>query len=145
MRELGVVKKVDGRLVTISVQLQEGCASCAMNGACHSHNNALLAYNKEDINVAEGDDVEIEIRSSEQAKGAFWVLGLPLAALFVGYGLGKLLIHSQGEGAAVGSAGVLFVLSLAFGAFVQKRKKYDSFPFITKKFSAAAEIQQLSV
>ena len=145
MRERGIVKKVDGRLVTVAVQLQEGCSSCAMNGACHSHNNALLAYNRENIAVKDGDDVELEIQASEQAKGAFWVLVVPLLALFVGYGLGKLLFRGTGEGAGVACAGGLFVVTLFIGTQIQKRKKFESFPFITRRFGAIGEGTTLAV
>jgi positive regulator of sigma E activity len=145
MKELGTVKKISGRLVTVSIQLQEGCASCAMNGACHTRNNAVLVYNRNEVAVNEGDDVEVEVQNSEQAKGAFWVLVLPLVALFAGYGAGKALFPGPGEGTAVACSGALFALTLLIGTLIQKRKKFDSFPFITKRFETGIVTKTLAV
>lgn len=135
MRESGIVKKIDGKLVSVGIEMHEGCESC-MNGACKAGRSALQVYNPREIEVAEGDTVEIEIPGKEQAKGAFWVLGLPLVALFAGYGIGRLLFPSTGEGPAVASAGVLFVVTMAIGMLVQKGRKFDSLPIVTKKVDA---------
>jgi len=132
MKELGTVKKIDGKFVSVAIAMHDGCESC-INGSCKAGRSALKTYNSNDIDVIEGDEVEIEVRSAEQAKGAFWVLGLPLVALFVGYGLGRLLFPSASEAPAVASAGALFVIALAAGFLVQKARKNDSLPVLTRK------------
>jgi len=132
MKELGTVKKIDGKFVSVAIAMHDGCESC-INGSCKAGRSALKTYNSQGIDVIEGDEVEIEVRSAEQAKGAFWVLGLPLVALFAGYGLGRILFPSASEAPAVASAGALFAVALAVGFLVQKARKNDSLPLLTRK------------
>lgn len=132
MKELGTVKKIEGKFVNIGISMHEGCESC-MNGACKAGRSSLRTYNPHGIEVAEGDEVEIEIPGLEQARGAFWVLGLPLVALFAGYGLGRVAFPSASETPAVASAGLFFVIALAVGFLVQKARKNDSLPILTRK------------
>jgi len=132
MRETGTVKKIEGKFLSVGIEMHEGCESC-INGACKAGRSALKAYNPHDIDVMEGDTVEIEIPGAEQARGAFWVLGFPLAALFAGYGLGRLLFPTTSEGPAVASAGLLFVIALAVGVLVQKGRSLESLPVVTRK------------
>ncbi len=135
MREMGTVKKIEGKIVSVGIEMHDGCESC-MNGACKTGRSALQAYNRNGLDVAEGDLVEIEVPGMEQAKGAFWVLGLPLVALFAGYGAGMLLFPGRGEGPAVAGAGICFALTLAAGVFVQKGRKMDSLPVVLRKVAA---------
>lgn len=132
MKELGTVKKIEGKFVSVAIAMHDGCESC-MNGSCKAGRSALKTYNSQGIDLMEGDEVEIEVRSAEQAKGAFWVLGLPLVALFAGYGLGSILFPSASEAPAVASAGALFAIALAVGFLVQKARKNDSLPVLTRK------------
>ncbi len=132
MKETGTVKKIEGKIVSVAIAMHDGCASC-INGACKNGRSALKVYNPRGVDLVEGDEVEIEIRGAEQARGAFWVLGLPLVALFAGYGLGRLVFPGQGEGPAVASAGVLFAVALVAGAFVQKARKYESYPVVIRR------------
>lgn len=133
MRESGIVKKIDGKFVVVGIEMHEGCESCMNSTACKTGRSALQTLNPKELKIAEGDQVEIEIRSIEQAKSAFWVLGLPLIALFAGYGIGRLLFPSSGEGPAVACAGLLFVATMALGIMVQKGQKLDSLPVVTRK------------
>jgi positive regulator of sigma E activity len=132
MKESGIVKKINGKFVSVGIEMHEGCASC-INNSCKTGRSALQAYNPKGLPIVEGDMVEIEVLGVEQARGAFWVLGLPLVALFAGYGLGRLLFPSTGEGPAVASAGLLFLLALVAGMLVQKNRKYDSLPVVMRK------------
>ncbi len=130
MKELATIKEIKGDIVTVSVEMQEGCGVCGNNGTCQVRRSNLLAYNKKHINVKEGEQVVIEMPTVQQMKSAFWVLGLPLIMLFVGYGFGALVFHAPTEGPAVASAGVGFTLALLAGLFVQRKNKLDSFPYI---------------
>lgn len=135
MKERATVNKVEGEYLSVAIAMHEGCASC-VNNTCKNGRGDLRAYNRDGLDLAEGDQVEIEITGAEQARGALWVLGLPVAALFIGYGLGRVLFPSASEGPAVASAGILFALALAAGLLVQKGRKNDSLPVVTKKFGA---------
>ncbi|MDD3981856.1 MAG: SoxR reducing system RseC family protein [Spirochaetales bacterium] len=132
MRETGTIKAVEGRIVRVAIAMHEGCESCH-NGACKAGRSDLKVLNAKNIQLAEGDSVEIEVSGSEQAKGAFWVLGLPLVALFIGYGLGRVLFPVASEAPAVASAGLLFLLALAAGVMVQKGRAQDSLPVVIRR------------
>ncbi len=130
MKELATVKEIKGDIVTVSIEMQEGCSVCGNNGVCKIRKSSLLAYNKKHISVKEGEQVIIEMPGTQQIKSAFWVLGLPLIMLFVGYGFGVLVFRTSTEGPAVASAGAGFILALLLGLFVQRKNKLDSFPYI---------------
>ena len=130
MKELATVKEIKGDMITVSIQMQEGCGVCGSNGTCKIRKSNLLAYNRKHIHVEEGEQVVIEVPGSAQAKSAFWVLGLPLIMLFAGYAFGALVFHAPTEGPAVASGGVGFMLALLVGMLVQKRNKLESFPYI---------------
>jgi positive regulator of sigma E activity len=133
MKERATVKKIKGDMVTVAIQMQEGCGVCGLNGTCKIRKSNVLVYNKKHLDVREGEDVIIEVPGTEQAKSAFWVLGLPLLMLFVGYGFGTLVFHTSAEGPAVASAGVGFIVSLFVGVLVQRRTRLESFPYILTK------------
>ena len=135
MKEIATVKKINGKIVHVSIAMHDGCASC-INNSCKNGRSDIQSYNAHDFDLLEGDEVEIEVAGSEQAKGAFWILGLPLIALFAGYGLGRLFFPTTSEGPAVISAGVLFMLTLGAGAMIQKGRKTDSLPVITRRCEA---------
>jgi len=129
MRESGTVRKIDGRVITITMDPSEGCAAC-MNGTCKSSRSALFAHNPDKIPLAEGDRVEVEIPGKEQAKSAFWALGLPLIMLFVGYGVGQLFFPQSGEGIKIIISALFFGIFLVVGLLVQRRRNDLSFPTI---------------
>ncbi|MEN6296475.1 MAG: SoxR reducing system RseC family protein [Rectinema sp.] len=133
MKEVATVKEIKGDMVTVAIQMQEGCGVCGNNGACKIRRSNLLVYNKSRIDVKEGEEVVIEVPGIEQAKSAFWVLGLPLIMLFVGYGFGALVFHAATEGPSVASAGIGFVVALLVGMLVQRRNRLESFPYILAK------------
>lgn len=132
MRETGTIKSIEGKIVHIAIAMHEGCESCH-NSHCKSGRGDLKALNSGGIQLQEGDSVEIEISGAEQAKGAFWVLGLPLVALFIGYGLGILFFPRTTEAPAVASAALLFVLTLAAGVLVQKARANDALPVVLRR------------
>ncbi len=134
MKERATVNKVEGEYLSVAIAMHDGCASC-INNSCKNGRSDLRAYNKNGLEIAEGDQVEIEIAGAEQARGALWVLGLPVVALFAGYGIGRAIFPASGEGPAVAAAGGLFALALIAGLLVQKGRKNDSLPVVTKKFS----------
>jgi len=75
----------------------------------------------------------VEIPSKEQAKSAFWALGLPLIMLFVGYGVGQLMFPQSNEGIKVLFSAVFFGVFLLIGLLVQRQRNEKSFPVIVGK------------
>ncbi|MEN6364224.1 MAG: SoxR reducing system RseC family protein [Rectinema sp.] len=132
MIERGTIASVEGKLVSVAIEMHEGCESC-INSSCKTRRSAIQACNRDSFSLAEGDLVDVEVRGAEQAKGAFWVLGLPLVALFAGYGLGMVLFPGSGEGASVATSGLSFLLALGVGMLVQRGKRMDSLPVVLRK------------
>jgi len=130
MKEIATVKEIKGDIITVVVQMQEGCGVCGSNATCKIRKSNLLTFNRNHIHVKEGDHVVIEFPTAEQAKSAFWVLGLPLVMLFIGYAFGSIVFKAASEGPAVASAGVGFIMAMIVGMFVQRRNKLESFPYI---------------
>lgn len=138
MIERGTVEAVDGPLVSVAIEMHEGCESC-VNSTCKTRRSAVQAWNRDSLPVAEGDAVDIEVRTVEQAKGAFWVLGMPVAALFAGYGIGRLAFGGPGEGPAVATAGAAFLLAIGAGMLVQRGRKMDALPLVLRKVEVERE------
>ena len=139
MLESGTVKDISGKVVIVDIPVHDGCQSC-INGMCKDSRSALKTYNSADIELEPGDRVEIELKSSEQVKVAFWVLGLPIVALFVGYGLGNLVFPSAQEGPAVAAGGLLFAIALGIGLLVQKSRNLKALPVVTRRLETAGAV-----
>jgi len=132
MTERGIVTKLDGRLVTVQLEMQDGCGVCG-NEACKTGRRSIQGYNRQDIALAEGDAVELAVSGRAQLSGAFWILGMPLLVFAGGYVLGRLLFpgSSEAPAALAGLAGL--ALGMSVGVLVQKRQKMDSLPSLTRK------------
>jgi len=130
------VTQIKDRLATVQLELQAGCGACGNEG-CKTSRHALQAYNRDDVAIGEGDEVEILVEGKAQLEGAFWVLAFPLALFIGGYFAARALIPTaSGEGpAALGGLAGLAVGAL-IGVLVQKRKRLDSLPRIVRKVEA---------
>jgi positive regulator of sigma E activity len=132
MTERGIVTEIKDRLVTVQLEMTEGCGAC-INEACKTGRREIKGYNREALELAEGDEVLLEISGKAQMTGALWVLGLPLLLFGGGYGLGRLLFPGPAEGPAAltGLAGL--VLGMGIGVLVQKRQRMESLPLLIRK------------
>jgi len=132
MTERGTVSEIRGKQLTVQLELNEGCGACGNEG-CKKARRAVQAYNREDIPLAEGDFVDIDIEGKAQFFGALWVLGLPLALFIGGYFLGRVLFKAEGEGPAalVGLAGLL--VGMVVGVLVQKGQRLETLPRVLRK------------
>jgi positive regulator of sigma E activity len=132
MNERGMVTEIQGKLLTVQLEVNEGCGACANDG-CKKTRRAIKAYNRDEIPLAEGDYVEVQIEGKAQLFGAFWVLGLPLIMFAGGYVLGRLVFRGESEApAALGGLGGL-LLGMLIGVIVQKGQRLESLPRILRK------------
>lgn len=132
MTERGTVAEIQGKLLTVQLELNEGCGACANDG-CKKTRRAIKAYNRDGIALGEGDCVDVDIEGKAQLLGAFWVLGLPLLLFGGGYVLGRLLFPGEAEGPAAlcGLGGLL--LGMLVGVIVQKGQRLESLPRVLRK------------
>jgi positive regulator of sigma E activity len=131
MIERGMVTAIQDKLVTVQLEMQEGCAACS-NANCKSNRQEIKTYNRDGISLSDGESVEVAIEGKSQAIGAFWVLGMPLA-LFVGaYFVGRFLFPGANEGPAAlcGLAGL--VIGMVAGVLIQKGKRMETLPRIVR-------------
>jgi positive regulator of sigma E activity len=132
MTERGTVSGIRDRLLTVQLELNEGCGACSNDG-CKKTRRAVQAYNRSDIPLAEGDYVEIDIEGKAQLIGAFWVLGLPLIVFAGGYIARPVVFPGASEAPAAlcGIAGL--TLGMLVGVIVQKRQRMESLPAVIRK------------
>lgn len=132
MTERGMVTGIEGAVVTVSLRMMEGCASC-VNSSCKTNRGGIKAYNEKGIAVSEGDTVEIVIAGRSQLDGALWVLGMPLAVFMIAYFAGRALFPGAGEGPAVALSVGGLALGMLAGMLIQKGRRLDSLPKVTRK------------
>ncbi len=137
MTERGIVTEIRDRVLTVQLEMTAACGACGNDG-CKASRNCLKAYNKDDVPVAEGDEVEIEVEGKAQLEGALWVLGLPLLLFGGGYALGRSLFPAASEAPAAlaGLAGL--ALGVVVGVLVQKGKRLDTLPRVLRVIKTAA-------
>lgn len=131
MTELGTVTEIKDRLLSVQLEENEGCAACS-NSSCKDKRQSIKAYNRDGLDIREGDRVEVEIQGRAQLSGAFWVLGMPLALLVGGYVAGRGLFPGADEGPAAlcGIAGL--AIGMAVGVLIQKGKRIETLPVATR-------------
>jgi len=132
MNERGMVTEIQGRLLTVQLEMNEGCGACANDG-CKKTRRAIKAYNRDGLPLAEGDYIEVQVEGKAQLVGAFWVLGMPLVLFIGGYLLGRSLFPGESEGPAAlcGLAGL--VVGMIVGMVVQKGQRLESLPRVLRK------------
>lgn len=132
MIERGMVSEIQGKLLTVQLELNEGCGACGNEG-CKKTRRSVKAYNKSELALAEGDCVEIDIQGKAQLVGALWVLGLPLALFAGGYVFGRLTFPGLSEtpAALCGIGGLS--LGMVVGVLVQKGQRLESLPAVLRK------------
>ena len=131
MTELGVVLKVKEGFAQVRVGRNSACAQCGKCGMTEKQKHVDF-YASDEIGVAVGDTVELDIPEGDSAKLALFAYFVPLvpalALLFVALGLKW----------AEWLAAILFFVGLAVGfavlAVIDKARKHKwmSTPIITK-------------
>jgi len=118
--------------VTVQLELNEGCGACGNEG-CKKAKRAVKAYNRNGLDLTEGDYVEIDIQGKAQLIGALWVLGLPLLMFAGGYVVGRELFPGESEAPAALCAIGGLALGMLVGVLVQKRQRLESLPAVIRK------------
>jgi sigma-E factor negative regulatory protein RseC len=81
----GLVVARRGNVVTVQVQPQEGCASCALSEFCvGSKQDTPTVKATASSEIAQGDIVEVSLDDSLLLKATAIIYGIPLVAFLVG-------------------------------------------------------------
>ena len=131
MTELGVVLKVKEGFAQVRVGRNSACAQCGKCGMTEKQKHVDF-YASDEIGVAVGDTVELDIPEGNSAKLALFAYFVPLAPALA------LMFLAFGLNWAEWLAAVLFFAGLAVGFAVLsvvdrvRRHKWMSTPVITK-------------
>ncbi|OAA28022.1 hypothetical protein AT15_04885 [Kosmotoga arenicorallina S304] len=83
MKELALVKEIRKDYVLLSKNRTEACGSCALKDSCSTTGTVARKIEiralKNNVNIAPGDYVEIEVPNFSVSKLAFLLYGIPLA------------------------------------------------------------------
>jgi len=90
IEDSGIVKKVEGNIVTVEVERGRGCSSCKMQGFCFNKSEPAEFEIVTDIPLKVNDKVQLDISALGRTLVSLLVFGMPLLFLFAGY-----LISSQ--------------------------------------------------
>ncbi|HNW24783.1 MAG: SoxR reducing system RseC family protein [Candidatus Cloacimonas sp.] len=90
IEDSGIVKKVEGKSVTVEIERGKGCNSCKMQGFCFNKSEPSEFEIVTDIPLQVNDKVQLDISPVGRALVSLLVFGMPLLFLFAGY-----LIASQ--------------------------------------------------
>ena len=130
MKEIGVVKSVEGGICLVAVNRKtacgENCATC--KGACSAEEQIFSAKNA--VGAIVGDKVSIEIDTKRVLKSAFLVYILPLLVFLAAYLTGAEIFENNIVTAlgSVVSAGIVFLCLCIY----DKKYKEKYLPTITE-------------
>ena len=136
MKEKATVRKIEGRILTVSCGTADQCAVCAGKGFCASPGaREFTVFNRFNISVTPGDSVEIVLPPGKTIWAGFMVLILPLILFCIFYLLGSRVFHIPGEGrnALLGLAGLAAGFGLSL--LVNRGRKERNMPFVEKVVS----------
>jgi sigma-E factor negative regulatory protein RseC len=101
----GLVVARRGNVVTVQVQPQEGCASCALSEFCvGSKQDTPTVKATASSEIAQGDIVEVSLDDSLLLKATAIIYGIPLVAFLVGVLGGYLYVTLASPSPAVSMA-----------------------------------------
>jgi sigma-E factor negative regulatory protein RseC len=128
--EIGKVIEIKDGDTVVLVSRNAACAGCASKNACHAFGSKSEARIIVDnpIGAAINDTVEIGVREGGLVAASFIVYILPIAALFVGAGLGTWIAGRIG----IANGGISALMGLLFlGAGFVVIRLMD--PYLKKK------------
>lgn len=120
----GLVVARRGSVVTVQVQPQEGCTSCALSQFCvGSKQDTPMAKATASNDIAQGDLVEISLDDSLLLKATAIMYGIPLLAFLIGVlgGYVYAALAIQGTGTAMVLPVIGGFLMLIPGVFISRK------------------------
>ena len=128
MKEHGKVVEAGSDTVVVEVKPHEECHKCGVCGAGRPRRISVSGETARGFSV--GDEVEVEIESSEMLKLYSFLYGIPLVA-FAGT---VLVLYAVTKSPVLSFIGALAVTALAFAVAGIYVKKYPGFvPKIVKR------------
>ncbi len=130
MYEIVTITKVLPKQMVEVVCLSSACAGCKGETFCNTKGKKFEAFNTDNLNLAEGDQVELFLTTGRTIAGTLITLIFPLLLFPVAYFLAKFGNLSEGPAFLSGLAGILVGFVLVFFYFRKTKAKY--MPTITR-------------
>ena len=132
MYDQGQILTLKDNMAEVTIQPHGGCGNCAMKSACTPDGKTLRLWASNPKGAKIGDSVIVELKPEVKLFGSALVFIFPLAGLFLGLFLGKMLGGSDGYGIIGAFAGfILFFMVVRLIDNILSRK-YKLIPIITK-------------
>ena len=132
MYDQGQILSLKDEMAEVTIQPHGGCESCGMKSACTPEGSTLKLWASNPKGAKTGDVVIVELKPEIKLFGSALVFIFPLAGLFLGLILGKMIGGSDGYGVVGAFAGL--ILFFAAVRLIDKilSRKFKLTPVITK-------------
>ncbi len=133
MLERAIVRKIEGDIFKLGCSDVEGCKSCA-SSFCSVKERVFEAVNPKDINIREGDVVEVYLAPGKAVTAGFLVLIVPLMLFAAAYLIAGRLFTEASEGIRAVSGLIGLAVGFALSFTYSKKRKAASMPAIVSVY-----------
>ena len=136
MKEVGRVNTIDGDQISLTCGTDAACEGCAAGALCKTKGRDIIALNRQHLDLAPGDHVEIFLPPGRTIFAGFSVLIFPLLTFIAAFVVTSALLPESTEGTralfGVLGLGIGFLLSYLYNHTAKTR----NYPVITRKLNA---------
>ncbi|HNQ39671.1 MAG TPA: SoxR reducing system RseC family protein [Candidatus Cloacimonas sp.] len=126
IEDSGIVKKVEGNIVTVEIERSIGCNSCKMQGLCFKKREPTEFEIVTHIPLQVNDRVQLDISPLGRTMASLLILGVPLLFLFSGFLIAAMWLTE--------------IVSILIG-FIAMALSFKIIRFIDKKYGKKLKIR----
>ena len=126
IEDSGIVKKVEGNIVTVEIERGNGCNSCKMQGLCFKKREPTEFEIVTHIPLQVNDRVQLDISPLGRTMVSLLIFGVPLLFLFSGFLIASIWLTE--------------IVSILIG-FIAMALSFKIIRFIDKKYGKKLKIR----
>ena len=126
IEDSGIVKKVEGNIVTVEIERSIGCNSCKMQGLCFKKREPTEFEIVTHIPLQVNDRVQLDISPLGRTMVSLLIFGVPLLFLFSGFLIASIWLTE--------------IVSILIG-FIAMALSFKIIRFIDKKYGKKLKIR----
>ena len=126
IEDSGIVKKVEGNIVTVEIERSIGCNSCKMQGLCFKKREPTEFEIVTHIPLQVNDRVQLNISPLGRTMASLLIFGVPLLFLFSGFLIAAMWLTE--------------IVSILIG-FIAMALSFKIIRFIDKKYGKKLKIR----
>ncbi len=130
MKQEVTIEKIDRGIVTAGCD-KKACEGCKSSMFCNRSENLFEILNEENIELAVGDKVEVDMKPSRTIAATLMSLAVPLLGFFIGMVVAYLISLGEMLQLLCGIIGLAIGFTISFLYFRFTKKKY--MPIIRRK------------